>query len=205
MTQATALAAANVVEAAPEAVVEARALSRRYGQQDTAVHALRGVSLSIEREKLTAVMGPSGSGKSTLMHLLAGLDRPTEGEVWIDGTNVTKLGDTDLTKLRRRHVGFVFQFFNLLPMLTAEENVLLPLSPTGFSSSPTARSSRTSGRRALRTSAQRWRRWGRSDRRRAEGTRGPQAPRRAYHARDCARRRDGERDIRLHRHHRESN
>jgi putative ABC transport system ATP-binding protein len=131
MTRATALAAANVVEAAPEAVVEARALSRRYGQQDTAVHALRGVSLSIEREKLTAVMGPSGSGKSTLMHLLAALDRPTEGEVWIDGTNVTKLGDTDLTKLRRHHVGFVFQFFNLLPMLTAEENVLLPLSLAG--------------------------------------------------------------------------
>ena len=131
MTRATALAAANVVEAAPEAVVEARALSRRYGQQDTAVHALRGVSLSIEREKLTAVMGPSGSGKSTLMHLLAALDRPTEGEVWIDGTNVTKLGDTDLTKLRRQHVGFVFQFFNLLPMLTAEENVLLPLSLAG--------------------------------------------------------------------------
>jgi len=131
MTRATALAAANVVEAAPEAVVEARALSRRYGQQDTAVHALRGVSLSIERERLTAVMGPSGSGKSTLMHLLAALDRPTEGEVWIDGTNVTKLGDTDLTKLRRHHVGFVFQFFNLLPMLTAEENVLLPLSLAG--------------------------------------------------------------------------
>ncbi len=128
MSQAIAIPAVNAAEAAPEAVVAARALSRRYGQDDTAVHALRSVSLDVGREKLTAVMGPSGSGKSTLMHLLAGLDRPTSGEVWIDGTNVTKLGDTELTKLRRRHIGFVFQFFNLLPMLTAEENVLLPLS-----------------------------------------------------------------------------
>ena len=76
-------------------------------------------------------MGPSGSGKSTLMHLLAGLDRPTRGDVWIDGTQITALGDTELTKLRRRHIGFVFQFFNLLPMLTAEENVVLPLSLAG--------------------------------------------------------------------------
>ena len=76
-------------------------------------------------------MGPSGSGKSTLMHLLAGLDRPTGGRVWIDGTDITELGDTDLTKLRRRHIGFIFQFFNLLPMLSAEENVLLPLSIAG--------------------------------------------------------------------------
>src|SRR5206468_2017573 len=81
--------------------------------------------------KLTAVMGPSGSGKSTLMHILAGLDQPTEGEVFIDGTNITKLGDTELTRLRRDHVGFVFQFFNLLPMLTAEENIVLPLSIAG--------------------------------------------------------------------------
>jgi len=131
MSQAIAIPAVNAAEAVPEAVVAARALSRRYGEEDTAVHALRGVSLNIEREKLTAVMGPSGSGKSTLMHLLAGLDRPTSGEVWIDGTNVTRLGDTELTKLRRRHIGFVFQFFNLLPMLTAEENVLLPLSLAG--------------------------------------------------------------------------
>ena len=80
---------------------------------------------------MTAVMGPSGSGKSTLMHLLAGLDRPTAGEVFIDGTNVTKLGDNELTKLRRSHIGFVFQFFNLLPMLTADENVRLPLSIAG--------------------------------------------------------------------------
>jgi putative ABC transport system ATP-binding protein len=77
------------------------------------------------------VMGPSGSGKSTLMHILAGLDKPTSGEVEIDGTNLTKLSDADLTKLRRRHIGFVFQFFNLLPMLNAEENVLLPLTIAG--------------------------------------------------------------------------
>ena len=116
---------------APRAVVEASALTRRYGDGDCAVHALRGVSLEIARGQLTAVMGPSGSGKSTLMHILAGLDRPTAGSVSIDGTDITKLGDTELTKLRRRHIGFVFQFFNLLPMLTAEENVLLPLSLAG--------------------------------------------------------------------------
>ena len=107
--------------------VAARDLSRRYGEGDTAVHALRGVSLSIVEGELTAVMGPSGSGKSTLMHLLAGLDRPTEGEVWIDQDQIAQLGDSELTKLRRSHVGFIFQFFNLLPMLTAEENIVLPL------------------------------------------------------------------------------
>jgi putative ABC transport system ATP-binding protein len=95
------------------------------------VLALRGVSLEIEREKMTAVMGPSGSGKSTLMHILAGLDHPTEGQVVIDGTNITELDDDDLTKLRRSHIGFVFQFFNLLPMLSAEDNILLPLSIAG--------------------------------------------------------------------------
>ncbi len=93
--------------------------------------ALRGVSLDIERRKLTAVMGPSGSGKSTLMHILAGLDKPTTGSVSIDGTLLDRLGDSELTKLRRAHVGFVFQFFNLLPMLSAEENVTLPLSIAG--------------------------------------------------------------------------
>jgi putative ABC transport system ATP-binding protein len=106
-------------------------VSRVYGEGETAVHALRGVSLDVRRENLTAVMGPSGSGKSTLMHVLAGLDRPTTGEVSIDGTNITRLGDTELTKLRREHVGFIFQFFNLLPMLTAEENIVLPLSIAG--------------------------------------------------------------------------
>ena len=119
------------VQPATQTVVSARGVTRRYGEGDTAVDALRGIDLDIERGKLTAVMGPSGSGKSTLMHILAGLDKPTSGDVEIDGTNITKLGDADLTKLRRRHIGFVFQFFNLLPMLNAEENVLLPLSIAG--------------------------------------------------------------------------
>jgi putative ABC transport system ATP-binding protein len=109
----------------------ARGLTRRYGAGETAVDALRGVSLSIPRGHLTAVMGPSGSGKSTLMHILAGLDAPTSGSVAIDGVEVTSLKDNELTKLRRRHIGFVFQFFNLLPMLTAEENVVLPLAIAG--------------------------------------------------------------------------
>ena len=112
-------------------VVEATVVARRYGAGDTAVDALRGVSLEIPRGHLTAVMGASGSGKSTLMHILAGLDRPTSGSVEIDGTDITKLNDGQLTKLRRKHIGFVFQFFNLLPMLTAEENVVLPLSLAG--------------------------------------------------------------------------
>src|SRR4029453_836095 len=98
-------------------VVSAEGLTRRYGEGETAVDALRGVSLDIAAGKLTAVMGPSGSGKSTLMHILAGLDMPTSGDVSIAGTQITKLSDTDLTKLRRKHIGFIFQFFNLLPML----------------------------------------------------------------------------------------
>src|SRR5436189_5257494 len=113
------------------AVVAATELARRYGAGDTAVDALRGVSLQVQRGELTAVMGPSGSGKSTLMHILAGLDRATSGEVYIDGTAVGRLNDTELTRLRRKHIGFVFQFFNLLPMLTAEENIVLPLSIAG--------------------------------------------------------------------------
>jgi putative ABC transport system ATP-binding protein len=113
------------------AVVVAREVTRRYGQGETAVDALRGVSVEIERGRLTAVMGPSGSGKSTLMHILAGLDRPTSGTVELAGTEITSLGDNDLTKLRREHIGFVFQFFNLLPMLTAKENIVLPLSIAG--------------------------------------------------------------------------
>src|SRR5581483_3903255 len=114
-----------------DAAVVAHDLVRRYGEGESAVHALRGVSLGLQREKLTAVMGPSGSGKSTLMHILAGLDRPTEGVVSIDGTNITELDDDDLTRLRRSHIGFIFQFFNLLPMLSAEDNILLPLSIAG--------------------------------------------------------------------------
>jgi len=112
-------------------VVDAREVTRRYGSGDTAVDALKGVTLGVDPGKLTAVMGPSGSGKSTLMHILAGLDRPTSGTVVLDGTEITDLGDNELTKLRRRSIGFVFQFFNLLPMLTARENILLPLSIAG--------------------------------------------------------------------------
>jgi putative ABC transport system ATP-binding protein len=112
-------------------VVSARDLVRRYGEGDTTVEALRGVSLDVAAGGLTAVMGPSGSGKSTLMHILAGLDQPTDGTVAIAGENITRMGDNELTRLRRRHIGFVFQFFNLLPMLSAEENVMLPLSIAG--------------------------------------------------------------------------
>jgi putative ABC transport system ATP-binding protein len=118
-------------QATAGAVVEAKEITRRYGEGDTAVDALRGCSIDVRRGELTAVMGPSGSGKSTLMHILAGLDRPTSGTVSIEGQDVTKLGDNDLTKLRREHIGFVFQFFNLLPMLTAEENIRLPLELAG--------------------------------------------------------------------------
>src|ERR687898_1685652 len=118
------------------AVVVAGDVTRRYGEGDTAVDALKGVSLAVVQGKLTAVMGPSGSGKSTLMHILAGLDKPTTGTVQIDGTEITSLKDSDLTKLRRRHIGFVFQFFNLLPMLTAEENITLPLSIAGEKADP---------------------------------------------------------------------
>jgi putative ABC transport system ATP-binding protein len=119
------------VERAAGPVVAADGVTRRYGEGDTAVDALRGVSLDIAAGRLTAVMGPSGSGKSTLMHILAGLDKPTAGTVEIAGRDITKMNDNQLTKLRREHIGFVFQFFNLLPMLTAEENVLLPLSIAG--------------------------------------------------------------------------
>ncbi len=115
----------------PEAVVVARDLTRRYGAGDTAVDALAGVSLEIAAGKLTAVMGPSGSGKSTLMHILAGLDKPTSGTVTIAGSEITGMDDNALTHLRRSHIGFVFQFYNLLPMLTAAENVKLPLSVAG--------------------------------------------------------------------------
>jgi putative ABC transport system ATP-binding protein len=117
--------------AAGDVVVAAHDLTRRYGEGDTAVDALRGVSLEVRAGELVAVMGPSGSGKSTLMHILAGLDKPTSGTVEIAGTEITTLGDSDLTRLRREHIGFVFQFFNLLPMLDAEENVVLPLSIAG--------------------------------------------------------------------------
>jgi putative ABC transport system ATP-binding protein len=106
-------------------------LTRRYGVGDAAVDALAGVSTGFERDRFTAIMGPSGSGKSTLMHILAGLDKPTTGTVQLDGVEITSLDDNDLTQLRRDKLGFVFQFFNLLPVLTAEENLVLPLSIAG--------------------------------------------------------------------------
>jgi putative ABC transport system ATP-binding protein len=130
-TATAALADERVLIDRDPPVIVASRVSRRYGEGDTAVDALRGISLEIARGELTAVMGPSGSGKSTLMHILAGLDRPTSGSVAIDGIDITRLGDNGLTKLRRRHIGFVFQFFNLLPMLTAEENIALPLKLAG--------------------------------------------------------------------------
>jgi len=129
--EAAAVPAIDVAERAQAAVVAAKDLTRRYGEGDTAVDALRGVSLEVQQGKLTAVMGPSGSGKSTLMHILAALDKPTSGSVWIAGTDLGELNDTETTKLRRQHIGFVFQFFNLLPMLTAEENIVLPLTIAG--------------------------------------------------------------------------
>jgi putative ABC transport system ATP-binding protein len=122
--------AAELSDARPP-VVAAEGVERRYGSGDTAVDALRGVSLEVSTGELVAVMGPSGSGKSTLMHILAGLDRPTAGEVRIGGREITSMSDKELTKLRRTQIGFVFQFFNLLPMLTAEENVTLPIRIAG--------------------------------------------------------------------------
>jgi putative ABC transport system ATP-binding protein len=108
--------------------VAASAVARRYGAGESAVDALRGVSLDVPAGQFVAVMGPSGSGKSTLMHLLAGLDRPTAGSVHVGGEDITAMSDKQLTKLRRRHIGFVFQQFNLLPTLSAEENITLPLA-----------------------------------------------------------------------------
>jgi putative ABC transport system ATP-binding protein len=127
------------VVAAPTATrvaVSAQDVKRRYGSGDTCVNALRGVSLEVWDGSLVAVMGPSGSGKSTLMHILAGLDKPTSGTVVIEGTDITNLDDSKLTRLRRKHIGFVFQFFNLLPMLSAEENVTLPLAIAGVNPDP---------------------------------------------------------------------
>jgi putative ABC transport system ATP-binding protein len=117
--------------AADGPAVNCRYLFKRYGEGDTIVDALRGVAVSFERRSFTAIMGPSGSGKSTLMHLLAGLDRPTSGNVWLDGRSLEGLDDTELTRLRRTRVGFVFQSLNLIPVLTAEENIVLPLRIAG--------------------------------------------------------------------------
>jgi len=121
----------NAMPDASPAIVSARDVHRRYGEGDTAVDALRGVTIDFTAGRYTAIMGPSGSGKSTLMNVLAGLDRPTAGTVLLDGTDITGLDDGKLTKLRRDKLGFVFQFFNLLPVLTAEENIVLPLAIAG--------------------------------------------------------------------------
>jgi putative ABC transport system ATP-binding protein len=112
-------------------LVQARALHRRYGEGEAAVDALAGVTVDFPQGRFAAIMGPSGSGKSTLMHLLAGLDRPTSGSVRLDGVELTDLDDRRLTQLRRERIGFIFQTFNLLPVLSAEENILLPLSIAG--------------------------------------------------------------------------
>ena len=112
-------------------IVSCSELRRRFGEGDAAVDALAGVSLEFPKGELTAIVGPSGSGKSTLMHLLAGLDRPTSGQVWIEGSEITALDDRELTELRRDKLGFVFQFFNLVPVLTAEENLVLPVKIAG--------------------------------------------------------------------------
>jgi putative ABC transport system ATP-binding protein len=118
------------------AAVSATALTRTYGEGGSAVHALRGVSVEIAAGEFTAVMGPSGSGKSTLMHLLAGLDTPDAGAVHIAGEDITRMSDRELTRLRRKHIGFIFQSFNLLPTLSAEENVTLPLAIAGRKPEP---------------------------------------------------------------------
>jgi putative ABC transport system ATP-binding protein len=123
---------ALITPIAPASVaVGAHNLTRRYGDGDSVVEAVCGVSLEIPSGEFTAIMGPSGSGKSTLMHLLAGLDQPTEGTVEIAGQDITTMGDKQLTLLRRKHIGFVFQAFNLVPTLNAEENITLPLSIAG--------------------------------------------------------------------------
>ncbi len=129
MTVTTPITPTTAPVAAP--AVAARAVTRVFGEGEAAVHALRGVTLDVPAGQFSAIMGPSGSGKSTLMHLLAGLDRPTDGTVTIGGEDVSQMTDAQLTKLRRRHVGFVFQAFNLLPVLSAEENITLPLDIAG--------------------------------------------------------------------------
>jgi len=131
MTQQEDSVNAQATSVSPADVVSARDVTRRYGEGDAVVDALRGVSVDIPAGQFTAIMGPSGSGKSTLMHILAGLDRPTSGSVSIAGAEITSMGDQELTLLRRTHIGFIFQFFNLLPMLTAEENIVLPLRIAG--------------------------------------------------------------------------
>jgi putative ABC transport system ATP-binding protein len=118
---------ARADETSTQTVIAGREIVRRFGEGATAVEALRGVSLELRKGGFVAIMGPSGSGKSTLMHILAGLDRPTSGWVELAGVRLDELSDHDLTVLRREQIGFVFQTYNLLPVLTAEENVALPV------------------------------------------------------------------------------
>jgi putative ABC transport system ATP-binding protein len=127
---------ATIPSVATDVRVSASDVTRVYGEGAAEVHALRGVTVSFPAGRFTAIMGPSGSGKSTLMHILAGLDRPTTGTVVLDGTELTSLGDKELTELRRDKVGFVFQSFNLLPVLDARENIVLPLSIAGRKPDP---------------------------------------------------------------------
>jgi putative ABC transport system ATP-binding protein len=119
-----------------DSIVTATDVRRRFGEGAAAVDALAGVDVAFERGRYSAIMGPSGSGKSTLMHILAGLDRPTSCSVVLDGVEITDLDDADLTRLRRDKLGFIFQFFNLIPVLTAEENIVLPLSIAGRDPEP---------------------------------------------------------------------
>ena len=137
MSTSTALSLSGPVPATGRGdVVRATALTKRFGEGSAAVDALRGVDVTFAPGTFTAIMGPSGSGKSTLMHILAGLDQPTSGSVEIAGTRLDSLGDRDLTLLRRSQVGFIFQSYNLLPVLTAEENVLLPVRIAGEHADP---------------------------------------------------------------------
>jgi putative ABC transport system ATP-binding protein len=114
-----------------DAAVRASGLRKTYGSGETAVHALAGVDVAFARGRFTAIMGPSGSGKSTLMHCLAGLDTASAGQVWLGDTELTRLRDDQLTTLRRERIGFVFQSFNLLPVLDAQDNILLPMQLAG--------------------------------------------------------------------------
>jgi putative ABC transport system ATP-binding protein len=123
-------------------VLEARALTKTYGSEELRVEALRGVDLKVETGELLAIMGPSGSGKSTMLHLLGGVDTPSSGQVLLEGTDLATLSDDQRTIIRRQRIGFIFQSFNLLPTLTAEENVSLPLELDGISTSEARRRAR---------------------------------------------------------------
>jgi putative ABC transport system ATP-binding protein len=121
---------------ATTSAARASSVTKAYGEGDAQVLALDDVSVDIEAGRFTAIMGPSGSGKSTLLHVLAGLDRPTSGQIYIGDTEITRMNDKQLTLLRRNKIGFIFQSFNLLPMLTASENITLPLRIAGRKADP---------------------------------------------------------------------